>query len=55
MTFAQSPFDSILLEEFCGPVIHPTTGAIITKYQKLMKDPELKDVWTTASGKEFYG
>jgi len=41
------------LEEFCGPVIHPTTGGTITKYNKLKDDPELKEIWTTAFGKEF--
>eukprot|EP00978_Attheya_sp_CCMP212_P024559 scaffold77412_cov58-Attheya_sp.AAC.1 len=31
------------LEHFCAPVIHPTSGDIITSYKKLAKDPELKD------------
>ena len=39
--------------KFWGPVIHPTTWAVITKYQKLMKDPILKKVWTISFGKEF--
>jgi hypothetical protein len=31
----------------------PITGATITKYQKLVKDPILRDIWTKAFGKEF--
>ena len=38
---------------FCAPVIHPSTGEVITQYKKLAKDPTLRDVWTTAFGKEF--
>jgi hypothetical protein len=41
------------LEHFASPVIHPITGATITRYQKLAKDPLLRDTWTTAFGKEF--
>lgn len=41
------------LAEFCAPVIHPTTGAIITKYHKLAKDKELGYTWQTSFGKEF--
>jgi hypothetical protein len=43
------------LEHFCAPVIHPTSGEIITSYKKLSKDQELKDVWETAFGKEWGG
>lgn len=41
------------LEHLCCPVIHPTTGEIITKYQKLANDTLLRETWTTALGKEF--
>jgi hypothetical protein len=41
------------IEHFASPVIHPVTGASITRYQKLAKDPLLRDTWTTAFGKEF--
>jgi hypothetical protein len=41
------------IEHFASPVIHPVTGATITRYQKLVKDPLLRDIWTTAFGKEF--
>ena len=33
--------------------MHPTTGGIITKYSKLVNDPETREVWATAFGKEF--
>jgi hypothetical protein len=41
------------IEHFASPVIHPVTGATITRYQKLVKDPILREVWTKAFGKEF--
>jgi hypothetical protein len=41
------------IEHFASPVIHPVTGASITRHQKLAKDPLLRDTWTTAFGKEF--
>jgi hypothetical protein len=41
------------IEHFASPVIHPVTGATITRYQKLVKDPLLRDTWTKAFGKEF--
>ncbi len=41
------------MEHFCAPVIHPTSGEIIPSYKKLSKDPELKEVWQTAFGKEW--
>eukprot|EP00978_Attheya_sp_CCMP212_P028922 scaffold101112_cov55-Attheya_sp.AAC.1 len=31
------------MEHFCAPVIHPTSGEIISSYKKLSKDPELKE------------
>jgi hypothetical protein len=41
------------IEHFASPVIHPVTGATITRYQKLVKDPLLRDTWIKAFGKEF--
>jgi hypothetical protein len=41
------------IEHFASPVIHPVTGATITRYQKLVKDPLLREMWTKAFGKEF--
>ena len=38
---------------FCAPVIHPITSKTITKYQKLVGDTVARDIWSTASGKEF--
>ena len=43
------------MEHFCAPVVHPTTGEVITKYQKLAKDPgpEIRTTWRNSLGKEF--
>ena len=41
------------IENFCTPVIHPTTGETITQYKKLIKDPVTKEIWETAFSKEF--
>jgi hypothetical protein len=48
----QSTFD-IDIEHFCNGVQHPVTGETITKYQKLINIPQMREVWTTAFGKEF--
>ena len=34
-------------------VVHPTTGETITSYNKLAKDEEMRETWTTSFGKEF--
>eukprot|EP00804_Cyclotella_cryptica_P000699 CCRYP_000983-RA/>CCRYP_000983-RA protein AED:0.36 eAED:0.37 QI:0/0/0/1/1/1/5/0/509 len=41
------------IEHMCAGVVHPTTGETITSYKKLIACPLLRDVWTTAFGKEF--
>ena len=41
------------LQHFCAPVIHPTTGELITSYKRLENDPELKEVWEKCIGKEW--
>ena len=43
------------IEHFCAPVIHPSTGKMITKYAELAKDPEMMEIWTTDFGKEWGG
>ena len=48
-------YDPIDIEHFCAPVIHPTFGKIIFKYKELTNDPETREVWITAFGKEFGG
>eukprot|EP00956_Cyclotella_meneghiniana_P014503 scaffold21710_cov36-Cyclotella_meneghiniana.AAC.1 len=47
-----TPFD-FDIEHFCNGVQHPVTGEVITKYKKLINIPQMRDVWTTAFGKEF--
>ena len=44
---------TVSTDKFSGAVIHPTTGKVITQYKELSNDIELRDVWTTAFGKEF--
>ena len=41
------------LQEFCAGVVHPVTNETITKYQKLIDDPLLRDTWTKAMCKEL--
>ena len=43
------------LQHFCAPVIHPTTGEIITSYKRLVNDPKFRNVWETGFGKEWGG
>ena len=43
------------LQHFCAPVIHPTTGEIITSYKRLFNNPKLRNVWETSFGKEWGG
>jgi hypothetical protein len=35
-------------------VVHPITKETITKYNKLMNDPMLKDLWVPAMSKELH-
>ena len=41
------------IDHMCAGVVHPTTGETINSYKKLIACPLLRDVWTTAFGKEF--
>ena len=40
------------IEHFYAPVVHPGSGKIILKIQKLMNNPVLQNIWNTAFGKE---
>ena len=40
---------------FVAPMIHPTTGKIISSYKSLMNDPATTKVWQSAFGKDFGG
>ncbi len=54
--FAPSPASHDIpwcCEHFCAPVIHPVTGASITKYKTLVNDPLTSYTWSRAFGKEF--
>ena len=44
---------AIDVQEFCAGVVHPVTKETITKYQKLIDEPLLRDVWTKAMCKEL--
>ena len=41
----------VYMEHLCASVIHPITGETITKYQKLVKYPVTRDIWSIAFGK----
>ena len=45
--------EDVDLQELCCGVVHPVTNETITKYQKLIDDPLLRDVWTKAMAKEL--
>jgi hypothetical protein len=38
---------------FASPMIHPTTGKMITSYKRLMNDPETAETWKMVFGKDF--
>ena len=44
---------SIEIEEIANNVVHPTTTETITKYQKLVDEPLLRDIWIKAMCKEL--
>ena len=37
---------AIGLQELCAEVTHPTTGETIINFQKIMKIPKFKKVWS---------
>ena len=39
------------IKNICAAVVHPATGETITQYNKLAKDPAMRDVWQQAFGK----
>ena len=45
--------DNILSDHMANGVVHPITQETITKYEKLAKDPLMKDTWTKAMAKEL--
>ncbi len=45
---------TINIEEVCNGVVHPITKETITKYNKLMNDTMLKDLWVPAMLKELH-
>ncbi len=47
--------DSTNYTHVAAPMIHPTTGQIISSYKRLMNDPATAEVWQTAFGKDFGG
>ncbi len=42
------------IEEVCIGVVHQITKETITKYNKLMNDPALKDLWVPAMSKKLH-
>jgi hypothetical protein len=43
------------IEHLGAPIIHQSTGKMIMKYAELAKNAELREIWTTAFGKELGG
>eukprot|EP00804_Cyclotella_cryptica_P015897 CCRYP_006383-RA/>CCRYP_006383-RA protein AED:0.07 eAED:-0.04 QI:0/0/0/1/0/0/2/0/1375 len=44
---------NVNIDHFCNGVQHPVTGETITKYKQLINIPQMREIWTTAFGKEF--
>jgi hypothetical protein len=45
---------TINIKEVCNGVVHPITKETVTKYNKLMNDPALKDLWVPSMSKELH-
>jgi hypothetical protein len=45
---------NINIEEVCNGILHPINKEMITKYTKLMEDPDLKGLWVPAMSKELH-
>ena len=43
------------LEHLAMPMVHPTTCETISSYKKLMNNPDTREIWETAFGKDFGG
>eukprot|EP00804_Cyclotella_cryptica_P010472 CCRYP_012303-RA/>CCRYP_012303-RA protein AED:0.45 eAED:0.14 QI:0/0/0/0.6/1/1/5/0/1176 len=41
------------IKHFCNGLQHPVTGETITTYKRLINIPQMREIWTTAFGKEF--
>jgi hypothetical protein len=42
-------------KHYAMPMIHSTTGELISSYKRLMNNPDTAEVWMTAFGKDFDG
>jgi hypothetical protein len=49
------PSPPVNYEHYAMPMIHPTTGELISSYKRLMNNPNTAEVWMTAFGKDFSG
>jgi hypothetical protein len=47
-----STFD---FQQVATPMVHPTTGEMISSYKQLMHNPDTAEIWQTAFGKDFGG
>ena len=43
------------LKQIATPMVHPTTGEMISSYKRLMHDPVTAEIWQTAFGNDFGG
>jgi hypothetical protein len=55
MNLRPPPSPPINHEHYAMPMMHPTTGELISSYKCLMNDPDTAEVWMTTFGKDFGG
>ena len=51
MQKARNILKPVELIEMCNGVVHPVTKETITKYQTIIQDPLLRDIWMKAMAK----
>jgi hypothetical protein len=55
MKLCPPPLPPVNYEHHAMPMIHPTTGELISSYKRLMNNPDTAEVWMTAFRKDFGG
>ena len=55
MNLRPPPSPLINYEHYAMPMIHPTTGELVSSYKRLTYNPATAEVWMTAFGKDFVG
>ncbi len=47
--------DHLQSKHFACPMVHPTTGKMVSSYKQLMHNPAMAEIWQMAFGKDFGG